>query len=304
MEYNDKNIKTFEDISHRCNFVVDKTKCTKCGRCKNVCSGMVIDYDKDGYPYMKPFERFGWRGCWKCEHCLAVCPVGAISIFRKRAENSTPPPSSNAGDEIERLVKFRRSCRRFFDKNVDPLVIDKILSCMENVPTGGNSMSVEYTVIDDKDVVNQIRQTAYAKMDALANRHVYTSSFSDFYYSKMKESEKTVRNGDLLFCGAPHLFIAHKRASGKWAEDAKTECVIASTYFEIIANAYGLGTTIMSYSAEVISELSPEARAMMEIPKDHCMPLIIGFGYPEITYSRGVQKDRTKLIHRRSDRLV
>lgn len=293
-----------EDISYKCNFIVDKHKCIKCGKCKNVCNGMVIEYDNEGYPYIKPFERFGWRGCWKCEHCLSVCPTGAISIFNKKPEDSTLPPSDKISDDIERLVKFRRSCRRYLDKNVDSKIVDKILSCMENVPTGGNSMSVEYTIIDDKDAVDEIRQVAYKKMDDLAKKGIYTSSFSNFYYSKMKESEKTVRKDDLLFCGAPHLFIAHKRAEGKWAEDAKVECIIATTYFEIIANAYGLGTLIMSYSAEVLNELSPEAKDMLDIPKNHCMPLIVGFGYPEIKYARGVQKDRRKLIHRRSERLL
>ena len=52
------------------------------------------------------------------------------------------------------------------------------------------------------------------------------------FYGKMKESEKTVRNNDLLFCGAPHLFIAHERCAGKWAEDSKVNCNIATTYSE------------------------------------------------------------------------
>lgn len=55
-------------------FVLDKTKCTKCGKCINTYSGMALVFGKDGYPEMKEFERFGWRGCWKCQHCLAVCP--------------------------------------------------------------------------------------------------------------------------------------------------------------------------------------------------------------------------------------
>ncbi len=59
---------------------------------------------------------------------------------------------------------------------------------------------------------------------------------------EMKESEKTVRNNDLLFCGAPHLFIAHERCAGKWAEDSKVNCNIATTYFELLCNAFGLGT--------------------------------------------------------------
>lgn len=102
----------------------------------------------------------------------------------------------------------------------------------------------------------------------------------------------------LLFCGAPHLFIAHEKCVGKWAEDSKTNCHLAAAYFELLCNAHGLGTTIMSYSAEVLNELAPEARAMLNIPKDHYTGLIIGFGYPEIKYARGVQKGRSAKTHR------
>lgn len=72
----------------------------------------------------------------------------------------------------------------------------------------------------------------------------------------MKEPEKSVRKDDLLFCGAPNLFIAHERCVGKWAEDSKVNCVVATTYFELLCNAHGLGTTIMSYPAEVLNELA------------------------------------------------
>jgi hypothetical protein len=116
----------------------------------------------------------------------------------------------------------------------------------------------------------------------------------------MKQSEKTVRKGDLLFCGAPHLFIAHEKCTGKWAEDSKVNCNIATTYFELLCNAHGLGTAIMSYPAEVLNELVPQAREMLGIPKDHYTKLMVGFGYPEIPYARGVQKDRSSKIHRYS----
>lgn len=281
-------------------FEVDKSKCIRCGRCKNVCAGQVIEYDKEGYPYIKPFERFGWKGCWKCEHCLAVCPVGAISVFNKKPEDSLPPAPSEMGEYMERLVTNRRSCRRFLDKEVAPEIIDSILSAMSNVPTGGNAMEVEYTVIDDRNRVREIWNKAYKAMKDKAEKGIYTHSFSRFYYSVMKQSEKTIRKDDLLFCGAPHLFIAHARCSGKWGEDAKADCIIADTYFELLCNAHGLGTIIMSYSAEVLNELAPEARRMLNIPEDHYTGLIIGFGYPEIPYARGTQKDRGRKIHRYS----
>ena len=119
---------------------------------------------------------------------------------------------------------------------------------------------MEYTIIDDKNRVKEIWQLAYSKMESAAKKHIYTSSFSDFYYNKMKQSEKTVRKNDLLFCGAPHLFIAHEKCSGKWAEDSKVNCNIATAYFELLANAFGLGTIIMSYPADVLIELAPEAK--------------------------------------------
>lgn len=287
-------------VEEKTHFKVDRSKCIKCSKCINTCAGMVIEKDKDGYPYMKSFDRFGWRGCWKCQHCLAVCPQGAISIFDKDPKDSLPPVPDKMGEYMESLVTNRRSCRRYLDQNVDPEILDRIISAMSAVPTGGNAMEVEYTIIDDKNRVKEIWDKAYPLMDEKAKKHIHTHSFSDFYYRKMKESENSIRKGDLLFCGAPHLFIAHAKCSGKWAEDAKADCILATAYFELLCNAYGLGTIIMSYSAEVLNELTPEARKMLHIPLDHYTGLIVGFGYPEIKYARGVQKDRGRKIHRYS----
>lgn len=285
-------------MEQKTHFEIDKSKCIKCGNCVNVCSGMVLELDKDGFPKMKLFERFGWRGCWKCQHCLAVCPQGAISIFDKKAEDSLPPPPPEMGHYMEQLVVNRRSCRRYLDQDVDPQIISRILDALSAAPTGGNSCNVEYTVIDDKERVREIWRLAYFKMESDAKQHIYTRSFSDFYYGKMKQSERTVRKNDLLFCGAPHLFIAHEKCAGKWAEDSKVNCNIATAYFELLANAFGLGTVIMSYPAEVLEELAPKVRELLNIPQDHYMKLMVGFGYPEIPYARGVQKDRGRKIHR------
>lgn len=284
-------------------FTVDTTKCIHCGRCIRVCAGMVLKQDPmDGLPKMQPFSRYGWHGCWRCQHCLAVCPTGAISIFGKKPEDSLPPPPKEMGQYMERLIVNRRSCRRYQKENVDPALITGMLHAMEAAPTGGNCCSVEYTVIDDKDRVEGIRRTAYGIMDGLAQKHIYTDSFDDFYYSKMKQSESDLRKDDLLFCGAPQLFIAHAKQSGKWGEDMKINCDLATAYFELLANGFGLGTVIMSYPSDVLTQLAPEARRMFGIPADHYMRLIVGFGYPEIPYARGVQKERPGKIHRYSER--
>ena len=73
-------------------------------------------------------------------------------------------------------------------------------------------------------------------------------------------------------------------------------------YFELIANAFGLGTVIMSDPTEVLNELAPQATEMLHIPKDHFNGCIADFGYPEIPYARGVQKERPGKIHRYTKR--
>lgn len=66
----------------------------------------------------------------------------------------------------------------------------------------------------------------------------------------------------------------------------------------MLANAFDLGTVIMSYPVEVLEKLVPIARKILGIPEDHYMKLIVGFGYPEIKYVRGTQKNRANKIHR------
>ena len=142
-------------------FLLDKNKCTKCGRCINTCSGMVLAFGADGYPGMKEFERFGWRGCWKCQHCLAVCPREPSLSLTKKAEDSLPPPPPEMGRYMEQLVVNRRSCRRYLDQDADPQIISRILVALSAAPTGGNSCNVEYTVVDDKERVREIWRLAY-----------------------------------------------------------------------------------------------------------------------------------------------
>lgn len=282
-------------------FSIDREKCIKCGRCVAVCTGMVIKQDESGVPAMQPFEQFGWRGCWRCGHCLAVCPTGALTIFGKDVKDCPPLPSSAIAEDMNLLVSSRRTCRRYRDVDVNPAVIDRILAAMQNAPAGGNSQTTEYTVIDDKTRMQQIREMAYAAMENAAASGRYTSSFDPFYYGKMKQSEATVRKDDMLFCGAPHLFVAHAKATGRWADDIAINCNLATAYFELLANAHGLGTAIMSYPSDVLTELAPQAREMLGIPANHYMKLIVGFGYPEVPYARGLRKGGRK-VHRWTDK--
>lgn len=272
-------------------------KCVGCGKCTKVCPGGILFMGEDKRPHMKAFEEFGWNGCWRCEHCLAVCPEGAVSIFGHRPEDSLAAPDPDtAAEVVDAVVTNRRSCRRYQKRGVSKELIHDMVCRLANAPNGGNKQQVEYTLIDDAEQMNSFRNIAYREMERLAEQGIYPEGFGKDAYEDMKQWEKTVRP-DMLFCGAPHILIPHAPlGKGEPVQDV----IIAGTYFEIMCASRGLGTVMMTFPLSVLN-LMPKIRGMLEIPEDHYVGMIIGFGYPQIPYARGTQrKVEPERIHRLS----
>ena len=80
---------------------------------------------------------------------------------------------------------------------------------------------------------------------------------------------------------------------GKWVQDVNIACA----YFELICASRMLGVTMMTYPLDVL-ENSSSIKEMLKIPDNHYIGMIIGFGYPEIKYARGVQRKDDKKITR------
>ncbi len=284
------------DFQFKCNI----DKCTGCGLCTKVCGTSVI-HIVEGHAWMEPVTEVGWEGCFRCQHCMAVCPTGAISILGKNPEDSPLPPikdgkimSTDAVEVMDALMRNRRACRRFKDENVDPEIIDQLIKIVENIPNGSNKQLMEFTLIDDKEQSRKFRKIAYEKMEELASEGIYPGIFNAHDYALMKEWEVLRNPGDMLFCNAPHLLIVHSpKGPGCWHIDP----IIASTYFELACAARGLGCIFMTFPIGALSKML-EVWSMLEIPEDHFAPLIMGFGYPEITYARGVQREGVAKIHR------
>ena len=277
------------------NFQVDTEKCIGCGLCEKVCPGGILHLNADRKCEMDEIDSFGWNGCWKCEHCLAVCPRGAISIFSKRPEDSIPTVKPETATPVmDALIMNRHSCRRFLKKDVPQETIDAMLQRIGNAPNGGNKQQVEFTLIDDQTQMDRFRALAYAEMDRLAENGVYPAGFDKPSYEDMKRWEKTVRP-DMLFCGAPYLLIPHAPLGrGEPVEDVN----IAAAYFELLCASRGLGCVMMTFPKDALKNM-PAICAMLRIPEDHYVGVMLGFGWPEIRYVRGTQRGVEKArIHR------
>ena len=89
-------------------FYVDKEKCIGCGLCEKVCPGGILHLNAERKCEMEDIDGFGWNGCWKCEHCLAVCPKGAITIFGKKPEDSIPPVKAEIAEQVMDAIIMNR----------------------------------------------------------------------------------------------------------------------------------------------------------------------------------------------------
>lgn len=273
-------------MNNMANFHVDQEKCIGCGLCIKVCPGGILHLSEQRKCEMDEIDSFGWNGCWKCEHCLAVCPKGAISIFGKQPEASLPPvKAESAAPVLDALIANRHSCRRFLKKDVAPEIISSMLQMVGNAPNGGNKQQVQFALIDDREQMNAFRRLAYTEMDRLADAGVYPAGFDKTSYEDMKRWEKTVRP-EMLFCGAPYLLIPHAPlGKGEPVEDVN----IAAAYFELLCASRGLGCVMMTFPKDALKNM-PQIRAMLQVPEDHYVGVMLGFGWPEIRYSRGAQR--------------
>lgn len=293
-EINTQSAQAMKQVENMMQFKVNEEKCTGCGLCVKACPSMLIYLNDRKKASVHEVKSIDWYGCWGCQHCLAVCPEGAISVFGKKPEDSLPVLQEDVSGLLDALIAGRRSCRHFQDRNVDRAVIDQMLKVLENAPTGGNKQMVEYTIIDDKEEMKKFQKILREKTEEQAAKGIYPRTFDEESYRIMVEREQQAMNGDMLFCSAPHLFIAH--VPGRIGS-GKEDVTISSTYFELMCAARKLGAVILRFPLNILDTL-PEVKALLQIPEDHHIGVAIGFGYPEFPYARGVQKEGKAPVHR------
>lgn len=262
-------------------FHVNKELCISCGQCAADCLVHIIEL-KDGKPLVD--RREGLK-CIGCQHCLAICPVGAISVQGVKPEECL---SLEGGfpeeDKLERLIKGRRSVRRYQQEGLDPALIRRLLDVASYAPTGKNVRRVRFTVIDTRAVMDKFRTEA---LDLLARRvrsgqlPVRAEAFTE--HSRLWEEKKI----DTIFRGAPHLVIA---SAPKDCPAPDADCLIALSYFELLSQAQGVGTVWAGMAKWLITLVVPELRARLGIPEDHVVGYVMAFGKPLGAYARTVKR--------------
>jgi nitroreductase/NAD-dependent dihydropyrimidine dehydrogenase PreA subunit len=270
-------------------FAVAEDKCSLCGLCVTDCPSQALEQPEGLPPRM---AAGGEAACYRCQHCFAICPEGAISILGLRpeeSENLTGP--GLAPGQLETLIKARRSVRRYRDENLDPALLRRLLEVAWHAPTGRNARQVRFTVVDDRTKLARLRAEVLAGLGKLVRDGALPQGTERFAEIVRAWEEEGV---DVLFRGAPHLLIASTPSD---VATPLPDCLIAMSTFDLLAQAHGVGTLWDGLATYAIRDLVPESRNTLGIPADHVIGYVMLFGKPAVRYARTVQH-RPAPIHR------
>ncbi|RXQ88058.1 4Fe-4S dicluster domain-containing protein [Ancylomarina salipaludis] len=266
-------------------FIIDENKCITCGLCAQDCPVGIINMNpKPGI--RKSREKL----CLKCQHCLAICPTAAISILGKKPENSLPADGERPTYEgMTRLIKTRRSIRKYLHEDLDQNLIQELLETTAYAPTGHNYNSVHFTLIDNKEDLDLFRDKIYAAIKKAGEAKTLLPQF-EFLYAIQKVWENN--QVDVIFRDAPHLLIA---SAPKKNSSPLPDCLIALSYFELLANSHDIGTLWNGMLTWVLNDIDPDIAEQIGIPKDYTVGYGMVFGKSAVKYPRAIQSEGLSL---------
>ncbi len=263
-------------------FQVDEEKCIRCGACVKDCAFNALRRAESGRPEVASAAR-----CMRCQHCFAVCPVGAISIDGKDPAQacSTKKLELPSVTAVENWMKTRRSVRRFADADVDRAKLDRILSVLGNAPTGCNARSLTFTCIPTRAAMARFR-TAF--LHAIENHHDGKKLLPRWLAVpaiRMRQGKE-----DLFFRQAPGLLIVSSDETNPVVTTPREDVAIACAYFELLAQSHGLATCWCGF-LKLVQEKVPELlEAPLGIRRTTPFYAML-FGNPAIHHTRGVMRD-------------
>lgn len=136
------------------NIEINRESCTRCGKCVRVCPSDVLNSDNEGYAMVKNLEM-----CIVCGHCAAVCESNSVehSEFPTSTIHAIDYSLYPTAEQLDLLLKARRSNRALTKKAVPQKLLDKIVEAAYRAPTASNAQGLGYAIITEPEKIMAIR---------------------------------------------------------------------------------------------------------------------------------------------------
>jgi len=283
---------------------IDSSRCKKDGLCAGVCPKRIfVQREKLTMP-----ELMNEEGCIACGHCVAICPQDAIchSEFPSTAIRTIQVAEMPAEEQVMTLLKSRRSIRAFRDKPLVKETIERIIDGARFAPSGHNSQSTEYLVVQDRAVLNKLSATIieYLKFEIrrfgnplfrtlalLGDREKAKSGLHEI--PGFKRMIRLFESGaDPILNGAPVLLAFHALRTVGFAD---VNAQLALQNASLVAHSLGIGHF---YTGWVLAPCrAPMARAwnrripqLIGIPSGHQLHGALALGHPITKFRNMIER--------------
>ena len=275
---------------------IDSERCKKDGLCAMICPVGVIQQDEKVTVPKISDEHVAH--CIACGHCMAICRHGAISHseFPATTVQAIPFEQMPKAEQVQMLLRTRRSIRAFRDKPVPKDTIETIIDGARFAPSGHNSQSTEFLVVQQRAVLNNVSMIVieYLKFEIkrfanplfrtvalAADRDVAESGLHEI--PRFKQMVQVFESGaDPILNDAPVLLAFHARRTVGFGD---VNAQLALQNASLVAHALGIGHF---YTGWVLAPCrAPMARAwnrrmpnLLGIPPDNNLYGALALGYP------------------------
>ena len=258
---------------------IEQNVCIGCGACIKDCFGRALVLEDGKAKVVKP--------CIECGHCVALCPVEAVSIPEYDMDDIEKYDADTFCIRPENMlhaIKFRRSIRNYRPDKIEREKVEHVLDAGRYTATAKNLQGCTFVFVQDG--VEEFKKLLWDEMpEVLAmlkkTAPVYARVFGSFYKKWQADPKE-----DNLFFNTPSLLVI--------TSDHPLDGGLAAANIVHVAVAEGLGALYSGYLMRIISARSAlrEWLGIGEKPVACCMLL----GYPAVTYLRTAPRRKGDII--------
>ncbi len=269
---------------------VQEDKCNSCEVCVLECSPGILEIKAVGGK--SSWVEGGDERCMNCGHCVAVCPTGAIGLDTMKPEDCVEVKKSllPTAEQVELFIKSRRSIRGYKEESVPREMLAKLIDIARYAPTGHNSQTLQWLVIEDKKEVNRLAGLVIEWMRASIQEKSPLADMMNFDVL-VSNWDKGI---DRIMRGAPHAIVTHANQADFMAQQASP---IALTTLELTAYSQDLGACWAGFF-HVAAMYYPPMGEALKLPEGHkCLGAMM-IGYPKHKFARVPLRNEPQIIWR------